>query len=39
MGGHADHPTYEQVCSGATGHAETVKVVFDPQQMDYPIRC
>lgn len=35
MGGHADHPTYEQVCSGTTGHAETVKVVFDPQQMDY----
>ena len=29
MGGHAPHPTYEQVCDHATGHAETVRVVFD----------
>lgn len=30
MGGTAPHPTYIQVCSGITGHAETVRVVYDP---------
>ena len=35
MGGNIPHPTYQQVCSGTTGHAETVKVIFDPQQVDY----
>ena len=29
MGGHTANPTYEQVCSHTTGHAETVRVVFD----------
>jgi peptide-methionine (S)-S-oxide reductase len=32
-GGARSHPSYEQVCSGATGHAEVVKISFDPRQV------
>lgn len=34
-GGRRPHPTYEQVCSGATGHAEVVQVVFDPATVSF----
>jgi peptide-methionine (S)-S-oxide reductase len=34
-GGHTDQPTYEQVCSGSTGHAEVVRVEFDPAQTPF----
>jgi peptide-methionine (S)-S-oxide reductase len=34
-GGHTRCPTYKQVCSGATGHAEVVRVTYDPAQLDY----
>ncbi len=34
-GGTTPHPSYEQVCSGQTGHTEAVRVVFDPEQVSY----
>ena len=34
-GGKRPNPTYEQVCSGATGHAEVVRVSFDPEIVTY----
>jgi peptide-methionine (S)-S-oxide reductase len=34
-GGHLDNPTYEDVCSHKTGHAEVVQVTYDPEQVSY----
>ncbi|HHF52383.1 MAG TPA: peptide-methionine (S)-S-oxide reductase, partial [Candidatus Aminicenantes bacterium] len=34
-GGTTDNPSYVQVCSGDTGHAETTKIVYDPSVIDY----
>ncbi len=35
MGGHLDNPSYQDVCTGRTGHIEVVQVTFDPEEASY----
>ena len=35
MGGHTANPTYQDVCTGQTGHAEVVQVEYDPERLSY----
>jgi peptide-methionine (S)-S-oxide reductase len=35
IGGTTDHPTYKQVCGGATGHAEAIRLTYDADQISY----
>jgi len=35
MGGHTENPTYKQICTGRTGHAEVIQITFDPSIIDF----
>ena len=35
IGGHGDNPTYKQVCSGTTNHAEAIRIAYDPATISY----
>jgi len=35
MGGHVDNPTYEQICTKTTGHAEVVQLTYDPEKISF----
>lgn len=34
-GGHVEHPTYQQICTGTTGHAEVVQITYHPEKISY----
>src|SRR5215216_6783828 len=34
-GGHVENPTYKEVCEGTTGHAESIEIVYDTQEISY----
>ena len=37
MGGHVENPTYQQVCSGTTGHAEVIHIEYDPEKISFDV--